>query len=265
MIKSLTTIHKSIRDFFEDKIKDRIEQGSILDLFMISTASEIEAAYEYIEENKYPYIYTSLTGQNIDRMAKMCGFERRPNESDQNLLFRLINWSFINAKGNIIAIEAALLDMQHSSNITYFPRAYGAGTAICYVIPLEYTEHTIELALEEAKDRLKNVVSPSLYIEYVVPNLKAITISINVDNVDSNLVDIQKNIESKFAYYINSIPPHETLDVGYLERIGYEEPGVNYFSVTGVFVDGVPVSNVSITQDLTSKFIFDEIRWHEVS
>lgn len=263
-MKSFVEIHNSIRNFFERKINDQIEQGSVLDLFMLSTSNEIANAYEYIENNKYPYIYTSLTGDNIDRMARMCGFERRQNESDQNLLFRLINWSFINAKSNTIAIESALLDMQYSSNITYFPRIYGAGTAICYVIPLEYSEHTIELALEEAKDRLKNVISPSLYIEYVVPNLKAITISVNVDNVDSNLVDIQNNIESKFSHYINSIPPNETLDIGYLERIAYEEPGVNYFSITGLFVDGVPTSNVSITQDLTSKFILDEIRWHEV-
>ena len=113
-MKSLTQIHQSIKNFFQDKIKDTIERGSVIDLFMLSTANEISDAYDYIESNKNPHIYTKLNGQNLDDMVKMCGFQRREGESDQNLLYRLLNWTLINEKSNTIAIDAALLNLNNS-------------------------------------------------------------------------------------------------------------------------------------------------------
>ena len=48
-MKSLTQIHQSIKIFFQNKVKDTIERGSVIDLFMLSTANEISDAYDYIE------------------------------------------------------------------------------------------------------------------------------------------------------------------------------------------------------------------------
>lgn len=263
-MKNLNEIYQSIKTFFESKIKNTVEQGSVLDLFMLSVSNEMNDAYEYIESNKTPHIYTSLNGQNLDDMVKFCGFTRRDGESDQNLLYRLINWSLINEKSNTIAIDAALLDLKNASNVTYVPMVYGTGTAICYVIPTEYTVEKIEAALEEAKDRLKNVTSPSLYIEYVTPELRAVTLSISISNSDSNLADIKRNLEIKLAEYINAIPPKESLNVGYINKLGINEIGVSYFNVSGLFVDGVSVTNLKVLQDIKSKMLLDTIQWIEV-
>lgn len=263
-MKSLTQIHQSIKNFFQNKVKDTIERGSVIDLFMLSTANEISDAYDYIESNKNPHIYTKLSGQNLDDMVKMCGFQRREGESDQNLLYRLLNWTLINEKSNTVAIDAALLNLKNASNVTYVPMVYGTGTAICYVIPTEYTVEKIEQALEEAKDRLKNVISPSLYIEYVTPALKAVTLSIAINNENSNLADIKKNLEKKIADYINSIPPKEFLDIGHINKIGINETGVSYFNINGLFVDGVSVTSLKTLQDIKSKMLLDVINWIEV-
>ena len=220
-MKHLNEIYQSIKTFFENKVKNTVEQGSVLDLFMLSVSNEMNDAYEYIASNKTPHIYTSLNGQNLDDMVKFCGFTRREGESDQNLLYRLINWSLINEKSNTIAIDAALLD-------------------------------------------LKNVTSPSLYIEYVTPELRAITLSISISNSDSNLADIKRNLEIKLAEYINAIPPKESLDIGYINKLGINETGVSYFNVSGLFVDGVSVTNLKVLQDIKSKMLLDTIQWIEV-
>ena len=133
-----------------------------------------------------------------------------------------------------------------------------------YQIPTEYTVEKIEQALEEAKDRLKNVISPSLYIEYVTPALKAVTLSIAINNENSNLADIKKNLEKKIADYINSIPPKEFLDIGYINKIGINETGVSYFNINGLFIDGVSITSLKTLQYIKSKMLLDTINWIEV-
>ncbi len=88
---------------------------------------------------------------------------------------------------------------KRASNVTYVPMVYGTGTAICYVIPKEYTVEN-RSCLNEAKDRLKNVTSPSLYIEYVTPALKAVTLSITLSN-DNLIWPILKELRT--TYWLN--------------------------------------------------------------
>ena len=91
-MKTFTQIHESIKNIFQKLTNDTVERGSVVDLFMLANSKEMEEAYLYIESNKNPHIYTNLKGSNLDDMVKFCGFTRREGESDQNLLYRLINW-----------------------------------------------------------------------------------------------------------------------------------------------------------------------------
>ena len=98
----------------------------------------------------------------------------------------------------------------------------------------------------------------------MTPELKAVTLSISISNTDSNLADIKRNLEIKLAEYINAIPPKESLNVGYINKLGINEIGVSYFNVSGLFVDGVSVTNLKVLQDIKSKMLLDTIQWIEV-
>ena len=98
----------------------------------------------------------------------------------------------------------------------------------------------------------------------MTPELRAVTLSISISNSDSNLADIKRNLEIKLAEYINAIPPKESLDIGYINKLGINETGVSYFNVSGLFVDGVSVTNLKVLQDIKSKMLLDTIQWIEV-
>ena len=46
-MKNLNEIYQSIKTFFESKVKNTVEQGSVLDLFMLSVSNEMNDAYIY--------------------------------------------------------------------------------------------------------------------------------------------------------------------------------------------------------------------------
>ena len=92
------------------------------------------------------------------------------------------------------------------------------------------------------------------------------------NNVDINVFvsiatgddNVKQNIISKFISYINNIAPGDYLDIGELNKIGVNEPNVEYFSVSSVFLNNKEVQNLKVIQKLDSKMVFNSINWNKV-
>ena len=153
---------------------------------------------------------------------------------------------------------------EYSSNIQYVPYTHGAGTGTCYVIPKVYEEETIAAALKEAQELLKNVVSPSLYIEYITPAILGVRLECFIA-VSGDAGTIKSNITSRIKDYINGIAPDEKLEVGKIIRLGLSEEGVDYFNVVAYYLDGEQQTELTKIQGLETKFLFDCIEWVESS
>lgn len=262
-MKSLSEIYNSIIDKFSNKTKLDIAKGSVLDSYVLASSDAIRQAYNEIETNKTPHIFTKLEGSNIDSMGMLVGCARRPGEADEDYKYRMLSWNTSNQASNSTAIEAALQNMTYSSNVTYVPLTQGVGTATAYIIPKKLDKETIESALNETKERLEKVVSKSAYIEYIIPKLLKVDLLIYISIIKDEK-NVMKNITSKIENYINNIAPGDKLEVGEINKIGVEEPNVNYFSVSTVIVDEDELQGISITQKLEEKLLFNEIIWNKV-
>ncbi len=155
-MKTMQEIYQNIRNkFFKDTSID-VERGSTIDYYILATSDMISDAHKEIEKNKTPHIYSSLKGEQLDDAAVLVGLTRRPDESDRNFLYRILNWNVSNKASNLTAIETALMDMQFCSHVTYVPHTFGCGTSAAYIIPKNMNEEGKELAIEETKKRLKD-------------------------------------------------------------------------------------------------------------
>ena len=222
--------------------------------------------YQEIEDNKNPHLYSKLSGDNLDDMCHMVNITRRTDESDQTLLYRLNNWTLDNAMGNTTAITDALLDLAYASNVTYVPNVYGCGTAVAYVIPNDYSTDTIANALNEAKERVENVVSPSLYIQYIVPKIIPVSFSIALSvTKDTDIEFVKALLELKIQEYINSIAPKDYMEIGQIEKFCMEEDTVSYFKILSYSVNEEEQSGIRILQQTETKLMFDTISWTEVT
>lgn len=254
-----------VNDFYKHTNID-IEQGSVLDSYVLASAGMIEDAHQEIEDNKTPHIYTSLSGGRIDDAAVLVGLTRRAEESDKSFLYRFMNWNISNKSSNSTAIETALMDMTYCSNAKHIPMAFGCGTAAIYIIPKTMDEQGIKLAIAETKERLKGVTSPSSHIEYIIPDLRPIKLTLLIKSTASDLETLKANISEKIVTYVNGIAPGEYLEVGKINNIGRDDNNVTFFNTGHLFVDGKETGEVSILQKVKSKFLMsaEDIIWLEV-
>ena len=154
--------------------------------------------------------------------------------------------------------------MEYSSNVTYVPYTHGVGTASAYIIPNKLDSVTIELAKTEVQEKLREVVSKSAYIEYIIPQILPVKI-IALYSVFKDSNNIKVNIADKFKEHINNIKPGEHLEMGELNKIGIMEKNMEYFTITNLFIDNKEVQDIKTIQKLESKLVFDSIVWNEVS
>lgn len=262
-MKKLNEIYDSIVSRFKDKTNLEIAEGSVIDSYVVSASNAIEDAYIEIENNKTPHIFTKLSGSDIDGMGMLVGCARQSGEEDENYLFRMLNWNTSNQSSNLIAIEAALQNMEFASNVTYVPYTQGVGTGTAFIIPKKLENEIIESAINETKERLSKVTSPSSYIDYVVPKMLPVNIVVYL-SVLKDEKNVKLNIENKFKEYINNIAPGDYLEVGQLNKIGINEPNVNYFSVSAIIVNNKENQEIKIVQKLEEKLLFNEINWNMV-
>jgi hypothetical protein len=260
-VRESETIHRDIQRRFEEMTHKTIQEGSVMDFYTVATSDALEDVYKEIEDNKTPHIYTGLKGKNLDDFGFFVNCPRQPDESDEQYLYRTMNWKLRSEASNTTAIQNALLSMEFASNVEYIPLTNGCGTATAFIIPKNYEEETIEKALEETKERISSIVSPSLYIDYIVPSIVPVRIHIYMQSEDGDTELIKGNLDFKIRNYINEIPPTESLHVGAINRMGINEPQVNFFSVLQVFIDNEETKEIEILQGLETKLILDEIIW----
>lgn len=265
-MKTKDEIYSGIVNDFNKHTNIDIEQGSVLDSFVLASSDMIETAHQEIENNKTPYIYTSLSGGKLDDAAVLVGLTRRTDESDKNFLYRFLNWNISNKSANSTAIETALMNMTYCSNAKHIPMAFGCGTAAIYIIPKTMDEQGIELAINETKSRLKDVVSPSSHIEYIIPELRSVKLTLLIKATASDIETLKANISDKVVNYVNGIAPGEYLEIGKINNIGRDENNITFFNTGYVFIDGKETGEVSILQKVKSKFLMsvEDIIWLEV-
>ena len=265
-MKNLQDIYTSIKDRFFKNTGIDVERGTAIDYFILASSEMLESAHKEIEENKTPHIYSSLKGSKIDDAAILCGLARQAGESDKSFLYRLMNWNVANKASNMTSIESALINLKFSSHVTYVPHTFGCGTATAYIIPKNMNEEGVTLAIAEVKSKLKDVTSPSTYIEYIIPEIIEVELVclIKADATDKN--ELKKNISNKIVKYINSIAHGDYLEVGEMNKIGISEPNVEYFNVANLIINKKEVGDVSIIQKVESKLIasMENINWLEV-
>lgn len=260
-MKTSEEVYESLKSNFEDKINDSIQTGSVIDIYNKTIADECRDMYQYIEDNKNPYLFTNTFGKDLDSLGYWVNLTRETDETDEHYKYRLKDWLLTSEASNTTAISNSLLNPQYASNIQYVPYTYGSGTATCYIIPLEYEEEIINAALEEAADLIKNVVSPSLYVEYIVPSIRSVRLNCFL-SVTGDEATIKSNITTKIQEYINGIAPGDYLSVGDIIRLGINETGVEYFNVVSLFIDEEQTTDIEIIQELETKFLFDNIIWY---
>lgn len=264
-MKTISEIYDDIKSKFFKKTSLDIENGTVLDSYILASSEGLKAAYDEIEANKNPHIFTSLTGDDLDSTGLLVNCPRQANETDDSYKYRLMNWTLINEASNTTAIEMALMNMTYASSCTYVPYTEGVGTGTVYVIPKSYDGTGQTDAMAEAKSRLLGVVSPSSYISYVVPTPVKVQVTAYISSADGDLASIEENIRQKVEAYINGIAVGDYMEVGEINKIGVNESNVDYFSVVQVSLNDTATSSLKVLQKIQTKLMLDKIVWWVVS
>lgn len=262
-MKTSTEVYVSLKSNLETRLNDKIQVGSVIDIYNKVVSDECGSMYQYIENNKNPYLFTNTYGEDLDSLGYWVGISRLEDESDEHYKYRLKDWVLSSEASNTKALENALLEnMEYANDVQYIPYTHGSGTGTCYVIPKEYEEDVISNALEEAYNLMRTKVSPSLYIEYLVPTIRGIALNCFISTTgDDNT--IKNTVAAKIKDYINGIAPGDYLQIGQIIKIGINEPGVEYFNVISYTLDNQNTTDTKIIQELETKFLFDSIIWRE--
>lgn len=267
-MSEIEQIYDKIKNKISEKLNVEIKKGTIIDLFILCVSDMLNQAKVEIEKSKNPHIFSNLKGQSLDDMGILFGITRKANESDKNYLYRIVKWNTSNKASNYDSIETALMNPIYSSHITYVPKAFGCGTAAAYVIPKIIDDENKISALNEAKELLENVSSPSTYIEYIIPTILSIKIVILYKTSSDDINAIKKNINENIVNYINNIAPGEYLKIGNINKIGITDSYLEYFTVNNLFINNEEYGSVEILQKVESKFLIESesnIIWKEVN
>lgn len=261
-MKNKNDIYKSLKSNIEKRFNDELQTGSVIDIYNKVITDECSDMYQYIEDSKNPYLFTNTKGEDLDSLGYWVGIAREEKESDEHYKYRLKDWILSAESSNSKAINNAMLNPKYSSNLQYIPYTHGSGTGTCYIIPKEYEEETIKNAMNEAYELLKDVVSPSLYIEYIVPSIRAVSLHCYL-STSGDSATIKNTLAEKIQKYINGIAPGDYLKIGDIIRIGINEPQVEYFNILSYMIDEENVTEEKIIQELETKFLFDRIIWSD--
>ena len=260
MAKKSQEIFSGIKNSFKQKTGE--DSGAVLDLYSMSLSEVLENVYEEIEKNKTPHVWTALEGQKLDDTGTWVNLPRNPQENDSAYKYRLFNWMLVNEASNEHAITVKLLNPTYAANIEFVPMTNGCGTGTCYVIPKKYTEDNIGKSLEEARQKIKQIASPGLYDDYLVPDLRSVSLEIYLET-QGDINVMKENLTNQIRAYINSIPPKQYLSVGHINKLGANTSQVDFFSVMSLIVNGTQINKTKLLQEVESKFIFDSINWLE--
>jgi hypothetical protein len=259
MVKTADEVYSDIRERFVDKTGD--EPGAVLELFTSAIADEDGEIYRTIENNKTPHVWSKLEGQDLDDTGTWVNVPRDVGESDASYKYRLMQWKHLKETANATAVDTALLNPEFAADLKYVPLTHGAGTGTCYVIPKQYTEESIMKALKEAEGRIKKSTSCGAYVEYIVPEMRAVMLECYLKTTTGDETAIKNQITDAVRTYVNGIAPGEYLSLGKINKMCVNMSNIEYFAVLGLFIDSEQISRTKVLQQIESKFIFDSIAW----
>ena len=234
-------------------------------MFIKATVDMIHNIYKVIEENKEPYLFTKQTGDKLDSTGAFFNIARLDGESDENYKFRIFNWNLSNMSSNTTAINNACKTLNHSKAANYVPYTKGIGTGTIYLIPKEYDKENIDLAINEAVEKVSTVICPSSRVEFTVPTPINVKLVAYLDvKENSDVETIKRNIETNIKNYINSIVPGDKLYLGEINNKGLDEEGVQYFNVVQIYLNDKEETDFEILQTIEAKFLYDQLIWWDV-
>lgn len=258
-------VYTSLKDKFYNLSKIDVAKGSVIDMIFKSFSYITAQAYEVIESNKKPYLFTQQKEDELDSTGYLLQCPRMSDETDDNYRYRLMKWTQRNATNNIEAINDKIKTLSFSSSATYVPYTDGIGTATVYLIPYKYEEDYIKNTIAEAKEMLSQVISPSTITEYVVPQPVSVKLVSYIDVKEgSDLAYIKREAVSIIKEYINNIAPGDRLMLGKINNMILDIDGVEYFNVVQVYLNDKESTAFEILQTVSSKMLYDEIIWWEV-
>ena len=264
-IITLNEIYNNLKEKFYNKSKIDIKKGTIIDMFFKSIADQLYQIYEAIENNKKPYLFTQQVGKELDDTGAFVGITRLDNESDENYLYRLSAWTYDHASCNATSIDNKCKELVYSTGHNYVPYTKGIGTGTIYLIPLSYSEEDIELAINEAVEKVSLVIDPTSRVEFRVPDPIAIKLVAYLDvKSNSDKEAIKNQIIYKIKDYINGIAPGEYMYLGEINKLGLSVDGVEYFNIVQVYENDEEATDFEILQTTVAKFLFDQIIWWDV-
>ena len=252
-------IFGDIRKDFESRAKRDLRSSPALTFYTDAVSGALERVYQEIHDVKSPYIFTEVDGEDLDGIGFLVNCPREVGEGDESYMNRLMNWTLKNQASNKTAIEDALLNLEYSSDAKYVEHTHGCGTGSIFIIPKDYEQK--EKAEQEVKNKISDVISPGKYIDYIFPTPKSVKIMAYLHNEEGDKEFIKSQLESEFEKYINELAPVDNLEIGELNRIGYDKSPVSYFSILEIKIDQEPVRELSISQDIKTKFIYDSTIW----
>jgi hypothetical protein len=262
-LRTFSEIKADLLQRFTDLTNKEVRETSALGLMTAAFSKELGTAYQEIEDAKNPHIYTNLDTDGLNATGTFVNVTRQDDESDDSYLYRIMNWTYLKESSNETAINDSLLNLTYASNAQFVKNTKGAGTGTIYIIPLVYDDETQNNALTEVKDRIKNVLSPLSYIEYVIPTIRPVQLIIKIESSNGDLSYLKTAITSQIEDYINAIAPNDYMKLGKINSIGQNTNLVDYFVVTGLYVDGEVVTKTNVLQGIDTKLIFNEIVWED--
>ena len=127
-MKTADEAYTSLKNNLEKRLDDQIQVGSVIDIYNKVIADECQDMYQYIEDNKNPYLFTNTFGSDLDSLGYWVNLPRVEEETDEHYKYRLKDWVLSSESSNTTAIENAILNPIYSSNIQYVPYTHGSGT-----------------------------------------------------------------------------------------------------------------------------------------
>lgn len=259
-------IYTSLKDKFYSLSKIDVSKGSVIDMIFKSFSYVTSQAYEVIEANKKPYLFTQQKEDELDSTGYFLQCPRLSDETDDNYKYRLMKWTQRNATNNLEAINDKIKTLSFSSSGKYVPYTDGIGTATVYLIPYKYEEDYIKNTIAEAKEVLDKIISPSTITEYVVPEPISVKLVSYIDVKEgSDLAYIKREAISIIKEYINNIAPGDRLMLGKINNMVLDIDGVEYFNVVQVYLNDEESTAFEILQTVSTKMLYDEIIWWEVN
>ena len=264
-IKRFEDIYLELREAFYKRTNIDIEPRSVIDMIMKAIADCLHSIHKTIEDNKKPYLFTKQSGEELDDTGYFLNCPRLDNESDNNYLYRLSNWTQRNASCNSTAIDDKCKELSFSKAANYVPYTHGLGTATIYFIPLEYTDIAIEQCLNEAIEKVSPVIAPTSIVYFEVANPSYIKLVAYLDVKEGyDRANVKHSISIAVKQYINSIAPGEKLFVGDINKLGLNVSGVEYFNIIQLFNNDDELADFELLQTITAKFLLEEIIWWDV-